>query len=62
MGEVISLFKDRREAPAVQTKAEVREHLLAHHEHEMSSRSTLNDLHDTHNALHEMVSSHSHAG
>lgn len=61
MGEVVSLFKDRREAPVVSTRAEVREHLQAHHSHTMGSKATLNDLHDTHDALHEMVASHSHA-
>lgn len=62
MGDVVPLFKDRREAPKVQTRAEVRDHLHAAHGHTMSARSTLNDLHDTHDALHEMVSNHSHAG
>lgn len=61
MGEVLSLFKDRREAPAVSTRAQVRDHLHASHGHTMGSRATLNDLHDTHDAFHEMVSNHSHA-
>lgn len=62
MGEVVSLFKDRREAPPVSTVREVREHLAAAHGHIAGSRVLLNDLHDTHDALHEMVSNHSHAG
>lgn len=61
MGELVHLFKDRREAPKVSTKAQVREHLHAAHDHLMGSKTSLNDLHDTHDALHEMVSSHSHA-
>lgn len=61
MGDVVPLFKDRREAPAVQTRAEVRDHLFAAHGQTMGSRATLNDLHDTHDALHEMVATHSHA-
>lgn len=61
MGDLVHLFKDRREAPKVSTRAEVREHLYSSHDHVMSSKASLNDLHDTHDALHEMVSSHSHA-
>lgn len=60
MGKVVQLFKDRREAPPVQTRAEVRDHLFSGHGHVASSGMKLNDLHDTHDALHEMVSNHSH--
>lgn len=60
MDNVVSLFKDRREAPAVSTRHEVREHLYAAHGHLAGSRMKLNDLHDTHDALHQMVSNHSH--
>ena len=61
MDNVVQLFKDRREAPSVQTRAQVREHLHSSHGYLASSGANLNDLHDTHDALHEMVSSHSHA-
>ncbi len=60
MGEVVPLFKDRREAPPVSTVRQVREHLAVSHDHIAGSKVLLNDLHDTHDALHEMVSSHSH--
>jgi hypothetical protein len=60
MGKVVPLFKDRREAPSVQTRAQVRDHLLSGHAHVASSGSRLNDLHDLHDALHEMVATHSH--
>ena len=60
MGKVVPLFKDRREAPAVQTRREVREHLHSSHGHTASSGMRLNDLHDLHDALHQMVASHSH--
>lgn len=62
MGEVVRLFKDRREAPSVSTRAEVAQHLSDHHGQVASPRMLLNDLHDTHDALHETVSNHSHAG
>lgn len=60
MGDVVQLFKDRRRAPAVQTRREVAEHLSSSHGHVASPRMMLHDLHDTHDALHEMVSSHQH--
>lgn len=60
MGQVVPLFKDRREAPAVKTKDQVREHLHSAHGHTVSSRMAFNDMHDIHDALHEMVSNHSH--
>lgn len=59
MGEVIPLFKDRRQAPAVSTRREVAEHLVTHGQYP-STRMKLNDLHDIHDALHEMVSTHQH--
>lgn len=62
MGNVVPLFKDRREAPPVSTVREVREHLAASHSHITGPKMRLNDLHDTHDALHEMVTNHSHAG
>lgn len=60
MGDVIPLFKDRRQAPAVSTRTQVAEHLAAAHGQLASPRMRLNDLHDTHDALHEMVSTHQH--
>lgn len=60
MGEVIELFKDRRRAHAVKTRREVAEHLASAHGHVASPRMLLNDLHDTHDALHQMVASHQH--
>jgi hypothetical protein len=60
MGDVLPLFKDRREAPRVQTKREVREHLDTSHGHVVSERMHFNDMHDIHDSLHTMVSSHSH--
>lgn len=60
MDNVVPLFKDRREAPKVSTKLEVREHLHAAHGQTVSSGMRLNDLHDLHDALHEMVATHSH--
>ena len=57
----MQLFKDRREASAVSTRAQVRDHLHAGHGHLASSGMSYNDLHDTHDALHQMVSGHSHA-
>jgi CTP:molybdopterin cytidylyltransferase MocA len=60
MGVVIPLFKDRRQAPPVQTRKQVAEHLASGHGHVAGPRMLLNDLHDTHDALHEMVSNHQH--
>jgi hypothetical protein len=59
MGEVIQLFKDRRQAPPVRTRAQVAEHLIEHGQYP-GSRMRLPDLHDLHDALHEMVSTHQH--
>lgn len=60
MGEVIPLFKDRRQAPPVSTRREVAEHMSVAHGQALSPRMKLNDLHDTHDALHEMVATHQH--
>ena len=60
MGDVVHLFKDRRQAPPVQTRQQVAEHLAASHSHVAGPKMKLNDLHDTHDALHEMVASHQH--
>lgn len=60
MGDVVQLFKDRRVAPPVQTRVQVAEHLLNDHGQDASARMLLNDLHDTHDALHQMPSNHSH--
>lgn len=60
MGELIYLFKDRRSAHVVRTRREVAEHLSAAHGHVASPRMLLNDLHDTHDALHDMPSTHQH--
>lgn len=62
MGDVVRMFRDRREAPPVSTRAEVAQHLSEDHGQVASPRMLLNDLHDTHDALHETVSTHSHAG
>lgn len=60
MGEVVQLFKDRRRHHAVRTRREVAEHMAAAHGHVASPRMLLNDLHDTHDAMHEMPASHQH--
>jgi len=60
MGEVIQLFKDRRRAPSVHTRRDVAEHMSAAHGHVPSPRMLLHDLHDTHDALHDMPASHQH--
>lgn len=61
-GKVVPLFSDRRKAPKVTTREQVRDHLFSSHDHLASSGMKLNDLHDTHDALHEMVANHSHEG
>lgn len=60
MGEVIPLWRDRREVPAPRTKQEVREHLHAFHGQTVSSRMMGQDMRDLHDALHEMVTNHGH--
>lgn len=60
MGEVIPLWRDRREVPAPRTKTEVRDHLHAAHGQTVSARMMSADMHDLHDALHEMVSNHGH--
>lgn len=62
MGEVVELFKDRRVAPPVHTRAQVAEHLTSQHRQDASTRMLLNDLHDLHDAQHQMVSDHRHEG
>lgn len=61
MGELLQMFKDRRQSPPVRTRREVAEHLSSAHGHEASPRMLHHDLHDTHDALHQMPSSHQHA-
>lgn len=62
MGKVLQLFKDRREEPRVKTREDLRTHLMHGHQRYTGVKMRLNDLHDEHDALHEMVSNHSHAG
>jgi hypothetical protein len=61
MGVVVQLFKDRRTAPPVMTRAQVAEHVSQDHGHDASPRMLLNDLHDLHDSLHEMPATHQHA-